>query len=265
MTEDPWVHWISFSSKVLSTWSWVRWWDRNGGRDIPRSTRQQMPVSAGRYEDRIRAWWSRTWIEKSLEEQWKALLQRRAWTARQPAWPYGEHGEPGQLHWPQEGGGTFFQVQWRAAERFQAVTTGSDGYSKEITFVCGGLVAQSCPTLCDPMDCGPPGSSVYGDSPECWSGLPCPPPGDFLNPGIEPRSPALQADSLPSEPPVKPMNTGVGSLSLLQGSIPTSESNWGLLHSRQILYQLSYQERPRLPLSRPMPFLHLLCILCVRI
>ena len=34
-----------------------------------------------------------------------------------------------------------------------------------------------------------------------WSGLPCPPPGDLHNPGIEPRSPALQADSLPSEPP----------------------------------------------------------------
>ena len=34
-----------------------------------------------------------------------------------------------------------------------------------------------------------------------WSGLPCLPPGDLPNPGIEPRSPALQADSLPSEPP----------------------------------------------------------------
>ena len=34
-----------------------------------------------------------------------------------------------------------------------------------------------------------------------WSGLPCPPPGDLPNPGIEPRSPALQVDSLPSEPP----------------------------------------------------------------
>ena len=34
--------------------------------------------------------------------------------------------------------------------------------------------------------------------------MPCPPPGDFPNPGIEPRSPALQADSLPSEPPGKP-------------------------------------------------------------
>ena len=36
---------------------------------------------------------------------------------------------------------------------------------------------------------------------ECWSGLPFPSPGDLPNPGIEPRSPALQADVLPSEPP----------------------------------------------------------------
>ena len=39
---------------------------------------------------------------------------------------------------------------------------------------------------------------------EHWSGLPCPPPGDIPDPGIEPRSPTLQADSLPSEPPHKP-------------------------------------------------------------
>ena len=39
---------------------------------------------------------------------------------------------------------------------------------------------------------------------ECWSGLPFPSPGDLPNPGIEPRSPALQADSLPAEPPGKP-------------------------------------------------------------
>ena len=38
---------------------------------------------------------------------------------------------------------------------------------------------------------------------EYWSGLPFPSPGDRLNSGIEPRSPALQADSLPSEPPEK--------------------------------------------------------------
>ena len=39
---------------------------------------------------------------------------------------------------------------------------------------------------------------------ECWSGLPFPSPGDLPNPGIEPRSPALQADALPSEPPGNP-------------------------------------------------------------
>ena len=75
---------------------------------------------------------------------------------------------------------------------------------------------------------------------EYWSGLPCPSPGDLPNTGIKPRSPTQQADSLPSEPPEKPKNTAVGSLSLLQGIFPTQESNQGLLHCRQILYQLSY-------------------------
>ena len=68
--------------------------------------------------------------------------------------------------------------------------------------------------------------------------------GDLPNPGIEPRSPALQADSLPAEPQGKPKNTEVGSLSLLQGIFLTKESNWGFLHCRQILYQLSCQGSP---------------------
>ena len=67
---------------------------------------------------------------------------------------------------------------------------------------------------------------------------------DLPNPEIKPRSPALQADSLPSELPGKPKNTGVGGLSLLQGIFLTQESNQGLLHCRQILYQLSYQGSP---------------------
>ena len=67
-------------------------------------------------------------------------------------------------------------------------------------------VAKSCPTLCDPMDCSLPGSSVHGDSPG--------------------------------------KNTGVGCHALLQGIFPTQELNWGLLHCRQILYQLSYQGSP---------------------
>ena len=60
---------------------------------------------------------------------------------------------------------------------------------------------------------------------EYWKGLPCPPPGDLPDPGIKPMSLALQADSLLSEPPGKPKNTRVGSLSLFQGIFPIQESN----------------------------------------
>ena len=77
--------------------------------------------------------------------------------------------------------------------------------------------------------------------PEYWSGWPFPSPGDLPTQGIKPRSPALQADSLPAEPAGKPKNTGVGSLSLLQQIFPTQESNQALLHCRRILYQLSYK------------------------
>ena len=59
--------------------------------------------------------------------------------------------------------------------------------------------------------------SVEFSRQEYWSGLPFLSPGYVYNPEIKPRSPALQADYLSSEPSGKPKNTGVGSLSLLQG------------------------------------------------
>ena len=101
-------------------------------------------------------------------------------------------------------------------------------------------VIQSCTTVCNPMD-----YTVHGVLQARileWIAFPF--SEDLPNPGIEPGSPTLQADSLPAEPPGKPKNTGVGSLSLLQGIFLTQELNWGLLHYRQILYQLSYQESP---------------------
>ena len=58
---------------------------------------------------------------------------------------------------------------------------------------------------------------------EYWSGLPCPLSGSLPDPGIEPRSSTLQAESLLSEPLGKLKNTGVGSLSLLQGICPTQD------------------------------------------
>ena len=80
------------------------------------------------------------------------------------------------------------------------------------------LVAWLCLTLCDPMNCGPPGSSVHGDSPG--------------------------------------KNTGVACHALLQGIFPTQGSNPGLLHCRRILYHLRHQGTPRIleqaayPISR---------------
>ena len=109
---------------------------------------------------------------------------------------------------------------------------------------------------------------------ECWSGLPFPSPGDLPDPGIEPGSPALQADALPSEPPVKPQyicmyvysvsyslqpcvlqparlfclwdspgkNAGVYFHALLQGIFPTQGLNLCLQHHLhcRILYPLSF-------------------------
>ena len=67
-------------------------------------------------------------------------------------------------------------------------------------------VPQSCPSFCNPMDCSSPASSVHGIfHQEYWSGLPFPSPGGLPNPGMEPESPGLQADSLPSEAPGKHM------------------------------------------------------------
>ena len=72
---------------------------------------------------------------------------------------------------------------------------------------------QSCPTLCNPVDCSPPGSSSRGFSKqEYWSGLPCPLSGNLPDPGIKPVSLSRvsylhwQAGSLPLEPPGKPRN-----------------------------------------------------------
>ena len=68
------------------------------------------------------------------------------------------------------------------------------------------LVAKSCQTFDNPMDCSLPGSFVMEfPRQEYWNGLPFSSPGDLPDSRIEPRSPALQADSLPSESPGKPL------------------------------------------------------------
>ena len=103
---------------------------------------------------------------------------------------------------------------------------------KKVKVACWWLI------LCNPMD-----YIVHGILQIRilkWVAFPF--PGDLPNPGIERKFPTLQADSLPAESRGKPTNIGVSSLSLLQWFFLTQESNWGLLHYRQIPYQLSYED-----------------------
>ena len=86
------------------------------------------------------------------------------------------------------------------------------------SFVCVHVsvcvLGQSPPTLCDPTNCSPPGSSIHPRK-EYWSGQPFPSPGGLPHSGVEPRSPALQVYSLPSEPPGKPMDCSIPGFSVL--------------------------------------------------
>ena len=74
-------------------------------------------------------------------------------------------------------------------------------------------VAQSCPTLCSLWTVAHQAPPSMGFSrQEYWSGLPFPSPGNLPDPGIEPRSPTLQADTLTCASPGKPLNTRIQSL-----------------------------------------------------
>ena len=79
-----------------------------------------------------------------------------------------------------------------------------NNWVKDLGILTNVLAAQSCPPLCDPMDCSPlaPVSTEFSRQ-EYWSGLPFPIPGDLPNPGIEPRFLTLQADYLLTKPPGK--------------------------------------------------------------
>ena len=83
-------------------------------------------------------------------------------------------------------------------------------------------VIQLCPIFCDPMDYRVHG--IFQARILEWVAFPF--SRDIPNPGIKPRSPVWQVDSLPAEPWEKPKNKEVGSLSLLQQIFPTQVLNW---------------------------------------
>ena len=92
------------------------------------------------------------------------------------------------------------------------------------------LDAQLCPTLRDSVDCSSPDSSAHGIlQEEYWNRLPFPSPGNLPNPGIEPRYPTLQVDSLLSEPPlvVKKWGSGLDLPSLIWNGLRACDSKAG--------------------------------------
>ena len=92
--------------------------------------------------------------------------------------------------------------------RLSAITLLQVEALKRKPMICvpgGGLVARLCLALASPWTVARQAPLSMGFSrQEYWSGLPFPSPGDLSNPGIEPRSPALQADSLSTELRGKP-------------------------------------------------------------
>ena len=97
--------------------------------------------------------------------------------------------------------------------------------------------------LCDPMACGLPDSLSMGFSrQEYQTVLPCPPPGDLPDPGVEPGSPTLQADSLLSEPPGKPEAWSL-SLSVKESFSHLLEKEMAI-HSSILTWKIPWTEEP---------------------
>ena len=108
--------------------------------------------------------------------------------------------------------------------------------------------SQSWPTLCDSMDCSSPGSSVYGDSPGKNTGGGCPAllQGIFSTQGLNPGLPTLQVDSLQSELPGKPKNTGVGCHAFSMVSSQPRDLTRSPHTAGRFFYSLSHQRSPRI-------------------
>ena len=104
----------------------------------------------------------------------------------------GTCGVAEKICWLEKGVLLVFWTWWGEAQ----VATGPQVFKSQVKRK-KVLVTQLCPTLCEPIDCSLPLSIEFSRQ-EYRSGLPFPSPGDLPDPGIEPRSPSLQADSLPS-------------------------------------------------------------------
>ena len=106
----------------------------------------------------------------------------------------------------------------------------------------GSLVAESCPTLANPRTVGFQAPLSMGcPRQEYWGGWPFPSPGDLPDPGIEPWSPALQADSLPTQLPETHTTTCTHTRPTCRGFLPQGFSN-GCLQKPALMWSLDARE-----------------------
>ena len=129
-------------------------------------------------------------MDMGLGGLWELVMDREAWHVT-------VHGVAKNRTWQSN----WIELNWTEIHIYMKKSVSS--LRRCCAVLC--LVTQLCPTLCDSMDCSPPGSSVHGILQARileWVAMPS--SGDHPNPGIELRSPTLQVDSLPAVLPGKP-------------------------------------------------------------
>ena len=137
-------------------------------------------------------------------------------------------------------------IQWNITQPYKewnnAIGSNMDGPRGHQAVLC--WVAQVCPTLCNSMDCSPPGSSVAILQARIIEWIAMPSSRGCSQPRNWTQVSHVTGRFFNSEPSGKPKNTGVGSLSILHGISLTQELNWCLFPCKQILYQRSHQRSP---------------------